>query len=252
MWWLATTLSPLATATVLFSSAPTASTWRRAGVGRAIGSGAYPRGRRRCTRTTRRQSAVGPSGPTGSRRPPSRRSGCGWGGRGSRMASTMGPRRARASVSSWAIGSSDRLPLVMTSGPVRRRPAAGGGAGCRPASAPARAGRAPRPGPARRPGRGRSTMGRRGETRAASASGGEVAQCPGRPRRSTIRANGLSSRALRRRSSATASSVGGVAGQVVAAEALDGEDAAGEQQRHRRLQRPRRPWPARRRRATAG
>ncbi len=36
MWWLATTVSPLATATVLFSSAPTASTWWRAGVGRAM------------------------------------------------------------------------------------------------------------------------------------------------------------------------------------------------------------------------
>ena len=49
-------------------------------------------------------------------------------------------------------------------------------------------------------------------------------------RSGTITANGLSPRRFRRRSSATASSLRGVAGEVVAADALDGEDAAVAQQ----------------------
>ena len=81
--------------------------------------------------------------------------------------------RARASSSSLAIGSSRRLPLVMTSseGPVAR--AAGGAAACRAASTPelVEAGR-----DARRERRlpvraGRSTMGRAGETSARRAAG---------------------------------------------------------------------------------
>ena len=47
-----------------------------------------------------------------------------------------------------------------------------------------------------------------------------------RPRSGTITANGLSSRPLRARSFATASSIGGVAREVVAAEALDRHDRA--------------------------
>ena len=62
---------------------------------------------------------------------------------------------------------------------------------------------------------------------------GVVDRRPARGRRrgrATITANGLSPRRLRRRSSATAAAFAGVAGQVVAAEALDGDDRAGGQQ----------------------
>ena len=40
MWWLGTTIRPLATLTVLFSSAPTARTGRAATNGSGSGSGA--------------------------------------------------------------------------------------------------------------------------------------------------------------------------------------------------------------------
>ena len=59
-----------------------------------------------------------------------------------------------------------------------------------------------------------------------------------------ITANGFSSRRLRARSRATAVLVRGVAGQVVAAQALDGEDRSRAQQRDRLLERHREPRPA--------
>ena len=73
-----------------------------------IGSGAYPRDRRTIWTAGRRRARRARTTESSQRM---------WMGRSwVRMASTMGPRRARASVSSWAMGSSDRLPLVITSG----------------------------------------------------------------------------------------------------------------------------------------
>ena len=62
-------------------------------------------------------------------------------------------------------------------------------------------------------------------------------------------ANGLSSRCLRARSAATACSQAGVGGQVVAAQALDGEDLAAAEEFGGRLERVR---GCRRRRASRG
>ena len=67
----------------------------RAGAGRSRASAA--RGRRRAQRSPRSDG--------------------GSAGRGTRKASAMSPRRSRASPSSKAIGSSERFPLVITSGP---------------------------------------------------------------------------------------------------------------------------------------
>ena len=72
--------------------------------------------------------------------------------------------------------------------------------------------------------------------RAARASSSSTL-APAPRARSVISANGLSSRCLRARSRATASSFGGVAGEVVAAEALDGDDRAVAQRPRGRLAR---------------
>ena len=143
MWWLATTASPVVTATVLLSSAPTA----RIGRGprrRAAASGSgriAPRppqhlevARPARTRTTESSQRM-------------------WMGRSwTSTPSTSGPRRATASSSSWAMGSSLRLPLVITSGrptPASSRWCSGEYGRSRPSSAspgatPAATGR-PRP-----------------------------------------------------------------------------------------------------------
>src|SRR5947209_950056 len=64
MWWLAITFWPLATATVFFSSAPTAKIWWVVGWARRTGSGAYPRDRRIiCTRADGRAWGRGPHAP---------------------------------------------------------------------------------------------------------------------------------------------------------------------------------------------
>ena len=84
MWWLATTVSPLATATVFFSSAPDGEHLAAGANGQPQGLGREPAG-----------TAQHLAGRRCRRAPPSRRSGCGWGGRGSGCPSTSGPSRAR-------------------------------------------------------------------------------------------------------------------------------------------------------------
>ncbi len=104
MWWPTHARAPLATQNVLFSSAPHASTCRAAATGSPRLSGTYPRerrstsGRSSTTRTTESSVRV-------------------WIGRSwTRKPSAIGARRSRASSSVYAIGSSDTLPLVSTSG----------------------------------------------------------------------------------------------------------------------------------------
>ena len=132
--------------------------------------------------------------------------------------------RASASPSSKAMGSSERLPLVITSGRpasaqqqvVERRVGehAGRAAGC--------------PGPARRPaprpgagGRGRwgAPPSRAGSAPPASSTATAAAAS----RSATITASGFSSRRFRRRSSRHRGRGGGVAGEVEAAQPLHGQ-----------------------------
>ncbi len=96
--------APRATQKVLFSSGPAATSGRRAATGSGRADGANPRERR--TREAARAR-------------PSPRSGGGSAGRATRNASAIPPSRSRASASSNAIGSSERLPLVITSGPPK-------------------------------------------------------------------------------------------------------------------------------------
>ena len=67
-----------------------------------------------------RHVAAGPAGPSAGDGPVARTTESSqrmWIGRSwASTPSTMGPSRAKASSSLWAIGSSDRLPLLMTSG----------------------------------------------------------------------------------------------------------------------------------------
>ena len=94
MWWLATTWRPFVTATVLFSSAPTASTAADVSNGRAQRLGGV---------SPRAAQQLHPPPRLGR---PSRRSGCGSAGRGSggrQPAARVGRPRRRPS---WAIGSS--------------------------------------------------------------------------------------------------------------------------------------------------
>ncbi len=90
----------------------------------------------------------------------------------------------------------------------RRRPAAGDGAGCTGASRRARPSAAPPPAPrARRGGGGASTIGRSRPAQQRRLHRPELHQLAARPRRrAAISANGFSSRCLRARSRATASS----------------------------------------------
>ena len=82
--------------------------------------------------------------------------------------------------------------------------------------------------PGRHAGRASSTIGRLVAGQRGRASAALDPATPGARRRGsrTMTANGLSPRRLRRRSSATASRLVGVAGEVVAAEALDRDDRA--------------------------
>ncbi len=192
MWWLTHALPPLATANVFFSSAPQASRWRPGSTGSGSAAGTCPRERRSScglpalTRTTESsvRVAIGRS----------------W----SRNRSAMPAQPLDRVASSKAIGSSETLPLVITSA-AARRPAAGGAAASRAASRRARATAAPPLRRAARPRRG---------GRARSAARSRAAAPPRRRVRSTsaraasrsgaISANGLSSRCLRARSAATA------------------------------------------------
>ena len=224
-----------------------------ADVRRQPGARARPRGRR-CSSGRRRRrapagagrqvrSATGRSRGSGgpAARPPSttrttESSHGTWIGRSCvSQASASRASRSSASSSSVTIGSPDRLPLVITStrGPggspgrpeqqvvqrgVRQHHAEVGAAGGD------LGGHAGSSGSARR---ASSTIGRRRP--ASSAALGRADHGPTRAASSevaAITANGLSPRALRRRSSADRLRRAGVAGQVVAAEALDREDRA--------------------------
>ena len=119
MCWLIQASRPDARQKVFFSSPPTA--MLAGGIeGEAHGEGVAPL-----------REWAGPR-----RRPRHRVVAGAWMGRSwTSQAPAMGPRRRRASTSSWQIGSSLRFPLVMTARPGRgrRRPVrpgtAGGGAG---------------------------------------------------------------------------------------------------------------------------
>ena len=99
MWWLTQARPSRASANVFLSSAPTASSGGASATGE------------------RRRHVARASGARSARRgPPSRRCACGSAGRGAGTG-RRSPRAARsASSSSYAIGSSDTLPLVITSG----------------------------------------------------------------------------------------------------------------------------------------
>ena len=151
------------------------------------------------------------------------------------MASTIGPSRARASLSSWAMGSSDRLPLVMTSAFPNRCSSrvcsgvygqheaqlgqAGGDAGGQLASL----GIVPDEQHDRPPGRAQGGLGL-GRDDGHGPGGVDVGHHDGEG----LVVAGLAPAQLGHRVG-----VGGVDGQVVAAEALDGQDPALGQQGHR-------------------
>ena len=128
-----------------------------------------------------------------------------------------------------AIGSSERLPLVITSGGADVGAAADGAAASRGASRRARGvpGRDRRARPARSARRGASTIGRAGRV---SSSMPRLVERDQRSRAAAddgaISANGLSSRCLRARSARDRSLVVRAAGEVEAAEALDRDDRA--------------------------
>ena len=157
MWWLATTCRPLVTATVLFSSAPTAST----------AAGGVERQRQRLRRVARASGAAAALRPPAAARATesSQRM---WIGRSwVSSPSTIGPRRATASSSSWAIGSSLRLPLVITSGrptPASSRWCSGLYGSITPSSGSP--GRTAVDDACAGPRRGASTIGRRGDVSA--------------------------------------------------------------------------------------
>ena len=99
MWCPTQARSPFATQNVFLSSAPQASRWRRAGSGSRRLAGTWPRERRSVipARTTESSVRV-------------------WISRScSRKRSAIPSSRSRASSSRKAIGSSDTLPLVITS-----------------------------------------------------------------------------------------------------------------------------------------
>ena len=106
--------------------------------------------------------------------------------------------------------------------PPRR---AGGAAACRAAARRRRGCPAPRTARAGRRGRRRQQHDRRGAGTVSSLlrDRSTSASVPAAARSAAITANGLSSRCLRARSAADGRLVGGVGGQVVAAEALDRE-----------------------------
>ena len=142
--------------------------------------------------------------------------------------STSGPRRATASSSSWAIGSSLRLPLVITSGrptpaqqqvverAVRQEQPSSGSPGATPSATGASGRRgASTIGPA---GRGQRLGGRRRRARTAASRRVEV----GHHHRERLVVACLAPAQLGDRGV-----VGGVDGEVVAADALDRHDPPG-------------------------
>ena len=193
MCWERKTWRPTLSATAVFMCAPTA---RMTGSSSATGtgSGAYPRARRR----TR-------GAPAAMRTTLS--SACRSIGRScTRKTSAIPTRRESASSSSVQIGSSLRFPLVATRGASTARSSrwwSGVAGSMSPSSG--------RPGATARatassPRRGRRTMGASADSRSAAAAGEISASDRAAARSLTMRAKGLSSRALRARSRATAAS----------------------------------------------
>ena len=200
--------APRATQNVLFSSAPAATSGRR---------GAGERQRRRA-----RSRASGGAGSAARTTESSQRR---WIGRScARKASAIPPSRARASSSSKAIGSSERLPLVSTSGPPKSA-ASRWWSGVYGSISPSHgvpgatdAGDAARRAPAQ------STIGRAGEREQLEL----VRARPRRARSGSARHHRerLLLAVLARAQPRDRVLVGRVAGEVVAAEALDRDDRA--------------------------
>ena len=190
-------------------------------------SGAPPR-RAAAARRARSRATGGPGRRRGR---PSPRSGGGSAGRGRGRRRRSRP-AARAPRRRWcAIGSSERLPLVITSAPPNSREQQVVQRRVRQHQAEPRRPRGDRRRDAARPaGAGRARSAARGSGAALPRRRPSSASAPGS---SVITANGLSSRCLRARSRATAALVRGVAGEVVAAEPLDREDRALAEQRDR-------------------
>ena len=105
MWWPTHARAPLATQNVLLSSAPHASS------GRVV-----DRQRQRVGHEPARAPHQQRAAARAPRAAPSRPCACGSGGRGAARASAIASSRSSASSSSCAIGSSETLPLVITSG----------------------------------------------------------------------------------------------------------------------------------------
>ena len=151
--------APLATQNVLFSSAPHAS------IGRAAALGSVMRGGHVAARAAQHQRPA-----RGRRARPSRRCACGSPGRAAGTRRRCRASRASASSSSYAIGSSETLPLVITSGTptsASSRWCSGVYGSITPSSRAARRDR--RRDAARRARRGASTIGRARERSSASS-----------------------------------------------------------------------------------
>ena len=222
MWWPTHARAALARQKVLFSSAPQASSGarRRAPAARCVGHVAaraaqHQRPRRRgrahdrvvgarLDRAVVEQEQVGDAGA------------------GARARRRRGRRSARRRRCRW----SSRAARP-------RRRAAGGGAASRAASRRARGSPGRPPARPRASGRrGASTIGRsRPASSALARPASSSTSARAASRSATISANGLSSRCLRARSAATARLVVGAAGEVEAADALDGDDRAVAQRR---------------------
>ena len=221
MWWPTQARPPLATQKVFFSSAPQA----RIGASR-------PGAAARCCAARSRASGASAAASSEIRRverprQPSRRCGCGSAGRGRGRR-----RRSRPAASRIVVAEGDRLVGDVARGHhqrrSRRRPAAGGGVGCRGASRRGR-GCAARPRPRRRPPRAAGDHDGAFRARSSSASSAALS--------STSAARGLEvgghqrerlvlavlARAQRRHRGLVVCP----AREVVAAEALHREDRAG-------------------------
>ena len=224
MWWLAMRLVPLATVTVFLSSAPTARTWwlRRADEGdrrRGVAPGPAQHLHRlaRGPGPHHRVVAADVDGPVVGEDGVDHRAQAGEG-----VGVVVGDGLVGQVAAGHHQGPAEAVEQEGVERGVGQHEAqlgqAGGDAGgagrSRPGGGRGRSGAGATPAPPRPPAL-------RWATRRASS------------RSRTITANGLSSRALRRRSSATASGVAGVDGQVVAAQALDGQDSSRRQQGHR-------------------
>ena len=237
MWWPATTSSPRVTATVLFSSRAdgedrcaatgTAAPWARArtrATGAAPGGGVPVAPHDRVVAADVDRPVVGEQAVDQRAQP----------GRG--VVVVVGDRLVAEVAARHHERSADAGQQQVVERRVRQEHAEVGQARARPHR---------RWRSRTTPGAGASTIGRRGDSSAATASSSSAHSAPATPRSGTITANGLSSRALRRRSSRTAAVVGGVDREVVAADALDRHDRAaaervdrGDRARRRRRRAP--------------